>query len=122
MLVPGERSDKDLVRWAGEKEYRHLLDEGVAIKVFQPSMLHEKAMTADGRVAVVGSSNINSRSMSEDDEVVMVIFDPDIVERLDRDLDDDMDRAEDLDPADWARRGLLRRILESAASTISDLL
>lgn len=122
ILVPGEHSDKSLVRWAGEQEYRRLLDEGVSVRVFEPSMLHAKVMTADGRVAVVGSANINSRSTSEDDEVIMTIFDRDIVAELDRDFDDDITRAADLDPADWARRGFLRRVVETVSSAGSDLL
>ncbi len=122
VLVPGEHSDKSLVRWAGEKEYRLLLEEGVSVRVFEPSMLHAKVMTADGRVAVVGSSNINSRSMSEDDEVIMTIFDREIVDELDRDFDDDLKRALDLDPEDWAERGLLRRAVQSVSSAASDLL
>ncbi len=122
VLVPGEHSDKDIVRWAGERDYRRLLDAGVSVQVFQPSMLHAKVMTADGRVAVVGSSNINTRSVSEDDEVVMAVFDEEVVARLDRDFDADLERAEELDPEDWAERGVLRRAAESAASAVSDLL
>lgn len=122
VLIPGEHCDKDLVRWAGEKDFRRLLDEGVSVKVFEPSMLHAKVMTADGRVAVVGSSNINSRSLSEDDEVIMTIFDREIVNELDRDFDGDVERAADLDPEDWAERGVLRRAVESASAAVSDLL
>lgn len=122
VLVPGEHSDKSMVRWAGEQEYRLLLDAGVSVQIFQPSMLHAKVMTADGRVAVVGSSNINTRSVSDDDEVIVTIFDQEIIEELDRDFDNDLERAVDLDPEDWASRGLLRRVAAKVSSAASDFL
>ncbi|WCO68095.1 phospholipase D-like domain-containing protein [Iamia majanohamensis] len=122
ILVPGEHCDKSFVRWAAESDYRRLLDAGVSVCVFEPSMLHAKVMTADGRVAVIGSSNINSRSLSEDDEVIMITFDEEVVAQLDDDFDGDLGRAQALDPEDWARRGIVRRAAESVASTVSDLL
>ena len=122
VLVPGEHADKDFVRWAGEDDYRDLLDAGVSVSVFEPSMLHAKVMTADGRVAVVGSSNVNTRSISEDDEVLLALFDPEVVAELDEDFERDRERAATLDPEDWARRGLLRRVGEKAAAVVSDVL
>jgi cardiolipin synthase len=122
VLVPGEHADKSLVRWAGEELYRELLDAGVSLSVFEPSMLHAKVMTADAKVAVVGSSNVNTRSVSEDDEVLLVLFDPDVVAELDEDFERDLERATTLDPEDWARRGLLRRVGEKASAIVSDVL
>jgi cardiolipin synthase len=122
VLVPGEHSDKAFVRWAGESIYRELLDVGASICVFEPSMLHAKVMTADGRVAVVGSSNVNTRSVSEDDEVLMVVFDPEVVAQLDADFDGDLERSERLDLESWAERGLWQRMQERIGSLASDLL
>ncbi len=122
ILVPGEHADKQFVRFAGEELYERLLDAGVSVCVYQPSMLHAKIMIADGQVAVVGSSNINSRSLSEDDEIIMTIFDTDIVEELEQDFKDDLGSAVALDPADWAERGLLRRVGERLSAAASDLL
>lgn len=122
LLIPGEHIDKDFVRWASEADYDLLLEAGVEVCVFEPSMLHAKVMTADGRVAVVGSSNINTRSSSEDDEVLMVVFDPDVVATLDSHFDDDLTRSSPVDPADWAERGILQRAREAVMSKVSDVL
>ncbi|MEZ5349852.1 MAG: phospholipase D-like domain-containing protein [Microthrixaceae bacterium] len=122
VLIPGEHIDKDFVRWASEADYDLLLEAGVEVCVFEPSMLHAKVMTADGRVAVVGSSNINTRSSSEDDEVLMVVFDPDVVATLDSHFDDDLTRSSPVDPADWAERGILQRAREAVMSKVSDVL
>ena len=48
ILLPGPHADKRFVQLAGEAEYAELLDAGVEIWKFQPSMLHAKIMTVDG--------------------------------------------------------------------------
>jgi cardiolipin synthase len=122
VLVPGEHADKDLVRWAGADDFESLLAAGVTVMTFDPTMLHAKVMTADSKVAVVGSSNVNSRSLSHDDEVLMVLFDEELVAELDRHFDDDTARSTLVDPADWSERGVLQRLRERAAGVVDDLL
>jgi cardiolipin synthase len=38
-------------------------------------MLHTKIMVVDGAAALVGSSNVNRRSLDHDEEVAMVVID-----------------------------------------------
>ena len=59
---PGPHADKRFVQLASEATYATLLDAGVKIWTFQPSMLHTKIMTVDGIVSNVGSANLNARS------------------------------------------------------------
>ncbi len=122
VLVPGEHIDKDFVRWASESTYERLLAAGVEVNVFEPTMLHAKVMTADARVAVVGSSNINARSSSDDDEVLMVLLDDDLVAELDAHFDEDLQRSAAIDPADWADRGILQRAKDAVMSKVSDII
>ena len=54
---------RQAVRAAGRRgRVRPALECGVRIWNFQPSMLHAKVMTVDGRIANIGSANLNSRS------------------------------------------------------------
>jgi len=122
ILVPGEHGDKDFVKWASAGDFQELLDAGVTVCTFDPAMLHTKVMTADSKVAIVGSSNVNSRSMSHDDEVMMVIFDEDLVRELDEDFASDQQRSTVVDPEDWAKRGVIARMSEAVAGVVDDLL
>ena len=79
ILLPGPHADKRFVQLAGQAVYESLLEHGVRIWQFQPSMLHAKVMTIDGRVANVGSANFNARSTELDEEINMVALDPDLV-------------------------------------------
>jgi cardiolipin synthase len=122
ILVPGPHADKRFVQVASEAGFEELLEAGVAISAFQPSMLHAKVMTIDGSLAVVGSANFNRRSTEYDDEVVMVIFDEAMTAVLDGHMDEDLARSEPIDLADWEQRGLLQRVQEKAIKVVDGLL
>ena len=82
-------------------------------------MMHAKVMTVDGVVATVGSANFNRRSTQFDEEANVILFDPGLVDILDAHLDDDLRSSEQIDPADWAERGLLQRAGERLSDVAS---
>ena len=118
LLVPGPHADKRFVQVAGESEYEALLDAGVEVWAYQPTMLHAKVMTVDGLVANIGSANFNSRSLRKDEEVNLIVFDPAVVEVLDAHFEDDRAQAKPLDPSQWERRGVGQRVKEAATSVV----
>lgn len=118
ILVPGPHADKRFVQLAGEACYRELMDHGIEIWSYQTSMLHAKVLTIDGLVATVGSANFNNRSTALDEEVNLVLFDPDITRTLDEHFDEDLAKSERLDPSRWRRRGPAQRALEQTVRII----
>jgi cardiolipin synthase len=120
VLVPGPHVDKRVVQVAGEASYEPLLDRGVQIACFQPTMLHAKVLTVDQTVSCVGSANFNNRSLSLDDEAVLVVLDPTVAAELDAHFDDDLDRSVPLDPAQWRDRSRLQRAKEKVVGIIDD--
>ena len=112
ILLPGRHADKRFVQLAGQAVYDRLLEHGVRIWAYQPTMLHAKVMTVDGLVANVGSANFNARSTQLDEEINLVALDPDLVRLLDRQFDEDLERSEEIQPGQWAGRPIGRRILE----------
>ena len=113
VLVPGPHADKRFVQLAGEASYKRLLDHGVTIWCFQPSMLHAKVLTVDGVAATIGSANFNSRSASLDEEINVVAFDTDLVAVLDRHFDEDVERSLRLDETRWQDRPRRQRAKEA---------
>ncbi len=83
ILLPGPNADKRFVQLSGEAAFAELLEHSIKIWYFQPSMLHAKVMTVDGILAMVGSANVNARSTELDEEINLVVLDPDIVSTLD---------------------------------------
>ena len=118
ILLPGRHDDKRFVQLAGEAVYDRLLERGVRIWLYQPTMLHAKIMTVDGLVANVGSANFNARSTELDEEINLVALDPVLVELLDKQFDVDLERSEEIERGRWEDRSFGRRILETATKPL----
>jgi cardiolipin synthase A/B len=118
LLLPGPHADKRVCQLASEASYARLVECGVRVWTFQPSMMHAKVMTVDGVAAVVGSSNFNRRSLDHDEEVVLIALDEEVAATLDSDLDDDFSRSEPIDLSRWERRSRPQRVLETATRPI----
>ena len=118
ILLPGPHGDKRFVQLAGQAVYERLLEHGVHVWHYQPTMLHAKIMTVDGFVANVGSANFNARSTELDEEINLVALDPDLVRLLDRQFDADLERSEEIQPGRWEDRSIGRRVLEGLTRPI----
>ncbi|HEY2331218.1 MAG TPA: phospholipase D-like domain-containing protein [Acidimicrobiales bacterium] len=112
ILLPGPHADKRFVQLAGESRYARLLECGIRIWTFQPSMMHAKVMTLDGYIANIGSANLNSRSTDLDEEVNLVVMDESLVATLDRHFDEDLARSQEIQASRWDERSVLQRTYE----------
>ncbi len=62
-LILPERNDSRLVSGASRSSYAALLDAGVGLHHFPDGLLHAKTVTVDGELALVGSANMDRRSL-----------------------------------------------------------
>ena len=92
ILLPGPHTDQRACLLAGRQHYETLVEAGVEVREYQPTMLHTKIITVDGVCSLIGSSNFNRRSMEHDEEVMLAVLDEDFTAALDADFD--ADRAE----------------------------
>ncbi len=118
ILLPGPHADKRFVQVGGEAAYALLMEHGVRLWNFQPSMLHAKVMTVDGVVANVGSANLNARSTELDEEVNLVAIDPEFVRILDRQFEEDLERSVQIDPERWDDRSIGQRAFEKIVTPL----
>lgn len=119
LLLPAESVvDHPLARVQEDHQHQWLLDAGVEIWSYRPSMLHAKVVTVDGALAMVGSANIDARSLTLNLQVQMLIADPATVAVLDRHYDEDLTRSERTDPGAWERRSARQRLTRAAADVI----
>lgn len=118
ILLPGPHTDKRVCHLAGRYMYERLLDSGVSIMEYRPTMMHAKIITLDGKASLIGSTNFNRRSMEHDEEVMLAVLDKDFTRRLDEHFDEDVSRATAIDPRRWRRRSLARRLLNASVLPI----
>jgi cardiolipin synthase len=112
ILLPGPHADKRFVQLASRECFAPLLEAGVRIWTFQPTMLHAKVMTVDGVVANIGSANLNARSTRLDEEINVVAIDREVTSVLDRQFEEDLTRSA---PVDTVER---RSAFERAAGAV----
>ena len=113
ILTNGPNVDKEVVRETGQRQYGRLLEAGVRIFEYQPTMLHAKVMIADGW-ANVGSSNLEHRSFGLDDELVVAFTDPALVDELVDSFADDVEASVEFDLDRWKQRSFAKRAREAA--------
>ncbi len=113
ILTNGPNVDKEPARETGQRHYGRLLEAGVRIFEYQPTMLHAKVMIADGW-ANIGSSNLEHRSLGLDDELVTAFDDARLVGELAQHFGDDLEVSVEFDLDRWKRRPLAKKAREKA--------
>jgi cardiolipin synthase len=115
ILVPGNQTDAVPVQAAGRSYYEELLAAGVRIFEYGPSMMHAKTVTVDGAWSIVGSANLDERSMEINEENVLGIADPEFTRSVEEGLRADYARSQEIVLEQWRKRSIFRRGLEQLA-------
>ena len=77
LIVPA-RNDSPLVAAACRSTYPDLIACGVRLFEYPLGLLHTKSITLDGRIAVVGSANMDRRSLELNFENNLLVLDPNL--------------------------------------------
>ncbi|MFE0401148.1 phosphatidylserine/phosphatidylglycerophosphate/cardiolipin synthase family protein [Streptomyces nigra] len=118
ILLPGPHTDQRACQLAGQQHYTRLLEAGVHIRQYQPTMMHAKIITVDSVAALIGSTNFNRRSMDHDEEVMLAVLDEEFTAELDRDFEADLEKSVEIDLRRWRRRAAVQRVKEAAVTPI----
>jgi cardiolipin synthase len=118
ILVPGNQTDAVPVQAAGRSYYEELLAAGVRIFEFEPAMMHAKTMVIDSAWSIVGSANLDERSMELNEENVLGIADRDFARSIEEGVLADYDRSQEIMLEQWRKRSIFRRGLEGLAKAL----
>src|SRR5499426_2500650 len=119
LLIPGA-IDHNLVRQASRSEFGRLLENGVQIYEYRPALLHAKTMIVDGIWSTVGSTNLDYRSFSLNEELNVAIYDAATAQRLEQVFEEDLSNSRPVRYEDWTNRGVASRFLELLAYPIKE--
>lgn len=121
VLVP-RRSDSRTVTAAARSFFGELVDAGVRVYEYTPSMLHAKTLVVDDAFAVVGTANMDARSFRLNYEVVAALHGPDGPKALEEAFERDLAKARLVTRGELANDPLRRRVVEAAARLLAPLL
>jgi cardiolipin synthase len=120
IIVP-RRSDSLVVTAAARSYFDELLRAGAHVYEY-PRMVHAKTMVVDGKIAIVGSANLDNRSFRLNFEVSALFYDDVALAKLSRIFEVDKHKCRHITKKMRAKVSLPMRFAEASARLLSPLL
>lgn len=118
IIGPGKVTDTKVVRAASRARWGALLEAGVEMYEYQPTMYHCKVMVADDIWSSVGSTNFDNRSFRLNDEVNLNVLDRNFALRQVQVFQDDLKKSRRVTLKEWQDRPFFEKFKEWLAGTL----
>ncbi|MEO7934914.1 MAG: cardiolipin synthase [Dokdonella sp.] len=112
VIVPGKHIDSDVVRIASKSQWGELLQAGVEIYEYQPTMFHNKMLIVDSELVSVGSTNFDMRSFQLNDEANLNIYDSQFAQEMTALFESDLLSTRKYTYEIWADRPMREKFME----------
>ncbi len=121
LMLPA-RSDTFITHWCSRSFVEELLQANVKVLFFKPGINHSKVISIDGRIAAVGSANMDLRSLEQNFEVSMIIYDREVVKIVESDFIDDLMLCSEVSLEKWYNRKRMDQVKESVCRLFTPIL
>ncbi len=121
IMIP-ERSDTWITHWGTMSYLTELLRAGVKIYLFRKGFNHSKVLSIDGEYCIIGSANMDNRSLEHNFEVTSILYDQECTRIVEEQFRKDLTRCTLIHQSKWKKRNIKSRIFESVARLVSPLL
>jgi cardiolipin synthase len=118
IILPGTEIDSEVTRKASRSRWGDLLEKGVEIYEYRPTMYHCKVMVVDDLWVSVGSTNFDNRSFRLNDEANLNVFDGDFAREQTAVFERDRARSHRVTLEEWRNRPLSEKLLERLAGLL----
>ena len=112
VILPGKHIDSETVRLASKAHWGELLQAGVEIYEYQPTMMHNKLLVVDGLLTSVGSTNFDVRSFRLNDEASLNVYDAAFAARMTEVFEADLKPTVRYTYEMWQQRPLKEKLFE----------
>jgi cardiolipin synthase len=113
VLVPGPYHDMKTVQRASRHTWPRLIEHGVGIYEYQPTMMHAKTVVADGELFLVGSINFDPRSFALNAEFGVIIVSRQLAADRMRSFEADIERSTRVTAGSLASFGMVNRAVDA---------
>jgi cardiolipin synthase len=115
LMLPS-RSDVPLVRVAARSFYETLMESGIDVYERQGVILHAKTLVIDGKTTVMGSANLDYRSIEYNNEISAMIHSEVFGRQMHGLFENDIKFARKIELVEWRRRPRWDRFVQWAVS------
>jgi cardiolipin synthase A/B len=112
LLLPFAHLDAKVVGIASKSEWGPLLEQGVEIYVYRPTMLHCKMLIFDRYMVSVGSTNFDMRSFELNDEASLNVYDERFARQMTEVFERDLKSSARYTLEEWRGRSWRERFAE----------
>jgi cardiolipin synthase len=118
IITPGPHIDTAIVRRASRACWGPLLEAGIQIFEYEPTMFHCKVLVVDELMVSVGSTNFDNRSFRLNDEANLNVFGAAFAREQTGIFERDLQRCRRITLQDWQARPWRERLVERVASLL----
>jgi cardiolipin synthase len=118
IIVPGPEIDAEITRKASKARWGPLLESGIEIYEYMPTMFHCKIMVVDTLWTSVGSTNFDNRSFRLNDEANLNVLDRDFALTQVGDFEADLKRSRRITLEEWRSRPWHQKFMEHATALL----
>ena len=122
VLTVGKETDVKTTWYAGRALYEQLLEGGVKIYEYSPTMMHAKTIVVDALWSSVGSMNFDNRSIAFNNESQIVALDPIVGQRMEEIFLEDLKYSEEMKLETFRQRRWTGKVLEWGAQKLRRIL
>lgn len=113
--------DKKLVFGMTRSFYYRLMKSGVKIYEYEPGFIHAKSYVADDKYAMIGTINLDYRSLVHHFENGVWIYKSEIIEEIKDDIENTIEKSIEVTP-DILKTGIFTRFIRSVIRIFAPLL
>ena len=112
VVMEGDLTDAMPVKYASRHMYDRLLQQGIELYEYQPTMMHTKTLMVDGIWSIFGSANFDNRSLELNDEMNLAVNSHSLARRFQDDFEADLKASRRITLEEWRRRPLMAKMRE----------
>jgi len=121
-LVVPKKNNHLYAGLASRALYEELLIAGVHIHERHPPFMHAKALIIDGEFSLVGTANIDVRSLHLNYETCLAVYSTEFTDAMKCIIHEDINSSDEVLLVDWQNRPAHRRLLENLAALMTPVL
>jgi len=121
-LILPARNNLPYVHWASRAYLWELLEQGIRVYYQPPPFVHTKLFLVDGVWSLIGSANLDPRSLRLNFEFDLEVYDHELTASLERDVAETIARSREVTLDEVDGRPLPVKVLDSVAKLFSPYL
>ncbi len=122
-ILMSSSTDIKLVDWCVRAYFESYLKAGIKIYLYEEGFLHSKVMLCDDEIASIGTANLDNRSLQQNYEAQVFVYDNELCRKMKSDFLSDCDKSTLLsDYEKFKSRSWGKKLIEGFAKLLSPLL